>query len=187
MSRNRHRRGRVPEQTQQGQSSISMSRRTWLARAAGLAAGGVVVGIVGERVFALRGTNGPAPAAAGATVATVYANESCGCCHSWMDHLRKAGFDVQVHYVADVTEYKKQYQVPPSLWSCHTARIGAYTIEGHVPADVITAVLAGHNSVAGLAVPGMPVGAPGMEGPNPQPYQVVAFTADGGTSVYAER
>ncbi|MDE3217632.1 MAG: DUF411 domain-containing protein [Gemmatimonadota bacterium] len=119
--------------------------------------------------------------------ATVYANETCSCCHRWMAHLRKAGFDVQVHYVPDVTPYKTKFGVPQALWSCHTARIGRYAIEGHVPADVIRKLLAETSPTVGLAVPGMPVGAPGMEGPNPQPYQVVAFTADGRTSVFAER
>ncbi|HEX8724526.1 MAG TPA: DUF411 domain-containing protein [Gemmatimonadaceae bacterium] len=163
-----------------------MSRRTWLVRAGGLAAGGILAGVVGERLFALRGATAGAPVAGG-TVATVFATETCGCCHGWMAHLKDNGFKVDVHYVADVTPYKTQYGVPQDLWSCHTARIGGYTIEGHVPADVIRRVLAGTSGFAGLAVPGMPIGSPGMEGPNPQPYQVVAFTAGGKTSVFAER
>lgn len=188
MSRHRNRRPHPPAPNESHNEHGSISRRTWLARAAGLAAGGVAAVVIGERLFALRGGDAARPAnRAAGVVATVYANESCSCCHGWMDHLRKAGFDVQAHYVPDVAPYKTKFGVPEALWSCHTARIGKYAIEGHVPADVIRKLLAEASPAAGLAVPGMPVGAPGMEGPNPQRYQVVAFTADGRTSVFGER
>lgn len=187
MGQHKHRRPHAPANSDSRPQAVSMSRRTWLVRTAGIAAGGVVVGVIGERLLALHGADGATAPAPAATVATVYANESCSCCHGWMDHLRHAGFDVQVQYVPDVTPYKTKYGVPQSLWSCHTGRIGGYTVEGHVPADVIRTLLSKAPSVTGLAVPGMPVGAPGMEGPNPQPYQVVAFTGSGQTSVFAER
>lgn len=187
MSRHGDRRPLPPAPNEGRNEHGTMSRRTWLTRAAGIAAGGVAAGVIGKRLFALRGGDEARPAKlAVGVVATVYANETCSCCHGWMAHLRAAGFDVQAHYVPDVTSFKTKFGVPQALWSCHTARIGRYAIEGHVPADVIRKLLAEAPLTAGLAVPGMPVGAPGMEGPNPQRYQVVAFTADGRTSVFAE-
>jgi hypothetical protein len=77
--------------------------------------------------------------------------------------------------------------VPEKLYSCHTALVQGYIIEGHVPADLIRRLLKERPEVAGLAVPGMPVGSPGMEGPNPQPYDVISFDNQGRTSVYARR
>jgi hypothetical protein len=77
--------------------------------------------------------------------------------------------------------------VPQKLFSCHTGLVQGYVIEGHVPADLIHRLLKEKPPVAGLAVPGMPVGSPGMEGANPQPYEVLAFDKDGKTSVYAKR
>ncbi len=186
MSQQNHRRSQAPARAGTAGGSVSMSRRAWLIRAGGIAIGGVVAVVVGERLLVLRGAAAAVPVAGG-TVATVYANETCGCCHGWMAHLRDNGFKVDVHYVADVTPYKTQYGVPQDLWSCHTARIGGYTIEGHVPADLIRKLLAGAGAFAGLAVPGMPTGSPGMEGPHPQPYAVVAFTATGKTKVFARR
>ncbi|MDE3126980.1 MAG: DUF411 domain-containing protein [Gemmatimonadota bacterium] len=167
-----------------------MTRRAWIARVAGIAGAGVAAGGLGDRLVAA--PDGRAAAAEPsdvATLATVYANESCGCCHGWMDHLRSNGFKVDVHYVSDVTPYKTRYGVPQALWSCHTARIGNYTVEGHVPADVIRDLIAQAKPVAGLAVPGMPIGSPGMEQPGyeAQPYDVVAFTRGGQTSVFATR
>jgi hypothetical protein len=82
---------------------------------------------------------------------------------------------------------KIKYKVPEKLYSCHTAVIQSYVIEGHVPADLIHRLLKERPAVAGLAVPGMPVGSPGMEGPNPQPYDVISFDKQGRTSVYARR
>jgi len=77
--------------------------------------------------------------------------------------------------------------VPEKLYSCHTALVQGYIIEGHVPADLIRRLLKERPEVAGLAVPGMAVGSPGMEGPNPQPYDVISFDKQGRTSVYARR
>ena len=82
---------------------------------------------------------------------------------------------------------KIKNNVPQKLYSCHTALVQGYVIEGHVPADLIHRLLKEKPPVAGLAVPGMPVGSPGMEGPNPQPYEVVTFDKEGKTSVYAKR
>ena len=84
-------------------------------------------------------------------------------------------------------DVKIKNKVPEKLYSCHTALVQGYVIEGHVPADLIQRLLKERPAVAGLAVPGMPVGSPGMEGPNPRPYEVISFDKQGRTSVYARR
>ena len=122
-----------------------------------------------------------------APLVTVYKSPTCGCCSAWVDHLRENGFAVEVHDTEDLVPVKRANGVRPELESCHTARVGDYVIEGHVPADLIAKLLTEHPDVAGLAVPGMPMGSPGMEGPTKEPYDVIAFRKDGGTSVYAHR
>ena len=118
---------------------------------------------------------------------TVYKSPSCGCCKEWVKHMTKAGFTVQVHDVDDVTEMKKTAGVPDKLASCHTALVGKYVIEGHVPADLVTKMLNEKATFLGLAVPGMVQGSPGMETGAKQPYDVISFTRDGKSSVYASR
>src|SRR5215213_8442102 len=128
----------------------------------------------------------PDPAAP--TAMQVYRSPTCGCCAKWVDHVKAAGFSPTVHQVEDVSPVKARGGVPADLQSCHTALIGGYVIEGHVPADVIQRLLTERPKIAGLAVPGMPVGSPGMEqGPRKDPYEVIAFTKDGKRSVYAKR
>lgn len=141
----------------------------------GVAAFGAGAGIV---------RSGAAPAA---TVVTVYKSTSCGCCSKWVDHLRAAGFTVVVHDTDDLDGVMTDFNVPRQLASCHTAKVGPFVIEGHVPADLIAKALREHPAIAGLAVPGMVTGSPGMEGGTPQPYDIVAWTAAGHTSVYAQR
>ena len=128
--------------------------------------------------------SGPAPAA---TVVTVYKSPSCGCCAKWVDHLRAAGYTVVVHDTDDLEAVMTDFNVPRQLASCHTAKVGPYVIEGHVPADLIAKALKEHPAIAGLAVPGMVTGSPGMEGGAARPYDIVAWTAAGHTSVYAHR
>jgi hypothetical protein len=118
---------------------------------------------------------------------TVYKSPTCGCCAKWVEHLRAAGFAVAVHDTGDVEAVKTARGVPPALASCHTAVAGGYVFEGHVPADLIARFLKEAPAAAGLAVPGMPVGSPGMEGPSPRRYGVVTFDSLGRTSVYATR
>lgn len=119
-------------------------------------------------------------------VITVYKSPTCGCCKAWVEHVKAAGFVVDVHDVADVTPVKDDAGVPGAARSCHTAIVNGYAIEGHVPAAEIKRMLSEHPAIAGLAVPGMPAGSPGMEIPGrpAEPYDVIAFTADGKTSVY---
>jgi len=123
-----------------------------------------------------------------ATKMEIYKTATCGCCGKWVEHMKAAGFTPAVHDVPDVTPIKTKAGVPANLQSCHTALVGGYVIEGHVPADVIQKLLAEKPKVAGIAVAGMPAGSPGMEqGARTDPYEVIAFTAEGKTSVYAKR
>lgn len=121
---------------------------------------------------------------------TVYKSPTCGCCTSWVQHMKAAGFAVDAHDVSDdmLTQVKDTAGVPRVLRSCHVALAGAYAFEGHVPADLVKKVLDERPKIVGLAVPGMPLGSPGMEmGGRLDHYDVIAFTRDGKTSRYASR
>ena len=104
-----------------------------------------------------------------------------------MGHLRSRGFRVVTHNLADMGAIKAKNGVPASLTSCHTATVGGYAIEGHVPADLILRILEERPAIAGLAVPGMPGGSPGMESAPRVPYDVIAWDAAQATSLYAKR
>ena len=101
--------------------------------------------------------------------------------------MRKAGHDVRVANVADVTPTARKLGVPDDLRSCHTSSVGGYAIEGHVPAADIARLLRERPKAAGLSVPGMVAGSPGMESPTPERYQVIEWRRDGSTRVYASR
>jgi len=119
---------------------------------------------------------------------TVYKSATCGCCRAWVDHMRGAGFTVRTVDTEDLGRVKGELGVPGALQSCHTAVVGAYLVEGHVPAADVKQLLARKPAVRGLAVPGMPIGSPGMEQGDPKDYdryEVMAFTAQGRTSVFA--
>ncbi|HXI20308.1 MAG TPA: DUF411 domain-containing protein [Gemmatimonadales bacterium] len=122
-----------------------------------------------------------------APVVTVYKSPTCGCCEQWVEHMRAAGFTVKAVDVADVSPYMAELGVPRSLASCHTAIVDGYVIEGHVPADLVHKLLKERPKIAGLAVPGMVTGSPGMEGNRKDPYDVIAFDLKGKTAVYAKR
>jgi len=152
----------------------SISRRTLLAQGS----------------LALLGTLGLArPLAAGRrkTPMVVYKDPGCGCCEQWVAIMQREGFVVSARNTSDMEPIKRRYHVGPSLASCHTALVEGYVIEGHVPADLVQKLLREKPKVLGLAVPGMVTGSPGMEGPNPQHYQVLSFDAAGKTAVYARR
>lgn len=112
---------------------------------------------------------------------------TCGCCGAWIEHMRHAGFQVEVHDTEDVHSVKERVGVPFGKGSCHTAQIGGYFIEGHVPAGDVKRLLAERPDARGLAVPGMPAGSPGMEMPDGrvQPYAVELVAKGGSTSVFA--
>lgn len=149
----------------------AISRRTVL-----VAIGGAVAAGVG-----LRGQTKPAAK----TSMLVFKDPSCGCCSKWIDYMIANGFSAQVTD-GDMTPVKKRYQVPRALESCHTAAVGGYVIEGHVPASDVRRLLAEKpKDILGLTIPGMPASAPGMDGKPFQPYEVLGFDATGRTKVYA--
>ena len=124
--------------------------------------------------------------AAPAPVIAVTKSPTCGCCNGWIAHLRRAGFQVSVTEAADVTPTARRLGVPDDLRSCHTASVGGYAIEGHVPAADIRRLLRDRPAAAGIAVPGMPMGSPGMDhGGRREPYQTILFTRAGRRTVFA--
>ena len=123
-----------------------------------------------------------------ANVMTVYKTEACGCCLKWVDHLESNGMDVEVVNVASTAPTRERFGVPPKLLSCHTGTINGYWVEGHVPADLVEKLITEQPAdIRGISAPGMPAGSPGMEGANAVQYDIVAYHADGTTSVYATR
>ena len=116
---------------------------------------------------------------------TVYKDPGCGCCKNWIEHLKKHGYRVDAKDTPDMMQIKSTLGVPGDLRSCHTAVVEGYLIEGHVPATDIDRLLTDKPRVKGLAVPGMPMGSPGMEGPTSQHYQVIAFDKSGKSRVFA--
>lgn len=154
-----------------------ITRRDWIKS---VVLGGVGA-VITRRAFAANSFAAP-------IAITVYKTPTCGCCKAWVAHLSKNGFVPTIHDLEDLTPVKASLGVPRTLASCHTAVVAKYAIEGHVPADLIKKLLAdGPKNVAGLAVPGMVQGSPGMETGTKEPYDVIAFTRDGKTSVYARR
>jgi hypothetical protein len=133
----------------------------------------------------------PAARAAAAAVSaktgiTIYKDPSCSCCSKWVDHLRTAGFEPTVREAPDMTAVKRGQGVPDAQVSCHTAVVGGYFVEGHVPASDIKRLLAERPRARGLALPGMPMGSPGMEmGDHHEAYAVLLVKSDGSTDVFS--
>jgi hypothetical protein len=152
------------------------SRNSWK----GIAAGAAVVLIAGT-AFASLSTQD-----AGALEVTVYKSPTCGCCNKWIAHLEANGFEVNAHDLANLTQVRLEHGVSRELTSCHTALVDGYVIEGHVPAEDIQRLLQERPDVVGLAVPGMVIGSPGMEGATSEPYNVLTFDRDGNTTVFAK-
>jgi hypothetical protein len=115
----------------------------------------------------------------------VFLTPTCGCCGKWADHMKAAGFDVEREVTTELEKVPARQPIPANLRSCHTAVVGKYLVEGHVPADVVRQLLREAPAIVGISAPNMPVGSPGMEGPNAQPYPIVAFKADGSVYEYA--
>jgi len=154
---------------------MNSSRREWIA--GGLALAATVV---------TRAATG----AADKPSITVYKSPTCGCCAQWVVHLRASGFAVQSEDVPDLGPVKRRFRVPRELVSCHTGVVEGYVVEGHVPADLIDRLLGERPAaVVGIAVPGMPIGSPGMEvrGQPAERYRVLSFDAAGRTAVFADR
>jgi hypothetical protein len=154
-----------------------LTRRKWLQ----LTITGTAIAGSARRLLASELTVPPTPI-------TVYKSPSCGCCAKWVDHMKAANFAVTVKDMDDVNPVKDEMGVPEALRSCHTGLVAGYVVEGHVPADVIQQALKEKPKVLGIAVPGMPVGTPGMEmGGRKDKYDVVSFDKAGKTKVYASR
>lgn len=122
---------------------------------------------------------------AAVTEIVVYKSPTCGCCTKWVDYLRKQGYTVVAHDTSGMSAVKAELGVPDALGSCHTAMVGGYVIEGHVPAADIQRLLKERPKIVGLSVPGMVTGSPGMEGGTPEHYKVMAFDARGATTVFS--
>ncbi len=180
---------------------ISMNRRQRIASMLGLVAG--ISGCSKDAAPAQTAASAPQAASpattpdagtaslasnAGAAIPIkVYKDPNCGCCKEWVKHLEANGFKVETMDMPDLSLLKQKYAVKPEIQACHTAVVGGYVVEGHVPADLIKKMLNEKPAIAGLAVPGMPQGSPGMEGANKERYNVLTFGRTGRTSVYAQR
>lgn len=145
-----------------------------------------------RRALLILGTSAAATAACAQTARAsselaVYKSSTCGCCRAWVDHMTGAGFQTRVTEVADPGAVRRAQGVPESMASCHTARIGGYVLEGHVPADDVRRLLAERPDALGLAVPAMPLGSPGMEMPDGrrEAYETLLILRGGGTRVFA--
>lgn len=124
-------------------------------------------------------------AAGNANQISVWKTPSCGCCHEWVAHLRKSGFDVVTHDVEDTAPVRQKLGLNAKFGSCHTARLGSYVVEGHVPAQELRRLLREQPKALGLAVPGMPLGSPGMEmGNTRDAYDVLLVLNDGSSRIY---
>ncbi len=135
-------------------------------------------------VFLLLSANG-VRAESAAEIVEVYKSPYCGCCTKWIAHLQQAGFAVRAHDVADVAQERQKLGMPGRFAACHSARVGNYAIEGHVPAADIRRLLQEQPQATGLAVPSMPPGSPGMEGAYAVPYETLLVQGDGSYRIFA--
>jgi hypothetical protein len=152
---------------------MKTERRRFLAAAAAIAAATATVGT---------------HAAPGQVLLEVWKSPSCGCCKDWMRHMEAHGFQVRAHDTGN-TAMRQRMKIPLELGSCHTAVVGRYAIEGHVPAKDVLRLIKERPDAIGLTVPGMPVGSPGMDGPEygerRDPYDVLLVRADGSTIAFS--
>ncbi len=156
-----------------------MERRDFLRTTLGATVGATLGATLGATFVGAQGALPPM---------TVYKSASCGCCKGWVDHARGAGFTVRTVDTEDLASVKREMGVPARLQSCHTVVVGSYVVEGHVPAADVKRLLSQKPKVRGLAVPGMPLGSPGMEQGPPSGYDrydVLSFTSEGTTAVFA--
>ena len=153
---------------------VKLSRRSLLLGSVAIGSGGVFAWSV----------LGAAPPAKAGTI-TVWKSPTCGCCGGWVEYMRGKGYQVGVNLVADPDLIKAQLGVPEALYSCHTARVDGYLIEGHVPEAAVAKLLAERPNLKGIALPGMQQGSPGMDG-IPGIFRIVGFDADGRIHRFAE-
>jgi hypothetical protein len=152
-------------------------------------AGGLVVAAAIAAQAGQQGSRSQSPQGSALPAVAVYKSPTCGCCSKWIDHMRANGFVVTAHDVDDVASVKAKHGVPDAAGSCHTSLVGGYVVEGHVPADAVKRMLREKPPIAGIAVPGMPVGSPGMEVPGraADSYAIVSFDKSGKQAVYERK
>jgi hypothetical protein len=170
-----------PKGNDQIPAKITATRKPGLSRRALLLGSVVVVGGGGAFAWSLLGSTQPAKAG----TITVWKSPTCGCCGGWVDYMRGKGYQVSVNLVANPDPIKVTLGVPEALYSCHTAKIDDYLVEGHVPEAAVAKLLAERPKLKGIALPGMPQGSPGMDGV-PGVYRVVGFDANGRIRRFAE-
>lgn len=148
---------------------------------------GVIIAVIGIAAYTQFGDRSPQIADEDLPSVTVYKSPTCECCSDWVAHMQDHGFEVKTTDLSDMQQIKNRFDVPRELSSCHTAVVGGYVVEGHVPANDVKRMLVQQPDVAGLTVPGMPVGSPGMERGNQQdPYNVLAFSKSGSANIFAK-
>ena len=142
--------------------------------------------LVASALLGLATLGGVPTAVAAEDEVVMYKDPNCGCCGKWAEHMREHGFKVKEVATTGMAQVKGEAGVPQALGSCHTAKVGGYVVEGHVPAADVRRMLTDKPAIAGISAPGMPMGSPGMEGPYPADrYDVVSFDAQGRTAVFA--
>lgn len=152
----------------------------------GLAFGLVLLGCSKESSGSTGSSGAQRATGSAGTKMTMYKDPNCGCCGKWADAARAAGFDVSIVPTPDIRSVKAKLGVPDELVSCHTTIAGKYVVEGHVPLNAVKRLLQQRPNIKGIAVPGMPLGSPGMEVPSgeKQPFKVLAFGGPGKISVF---
>lgn len=146
-----------------------------------------LVGVIGYQIWNISTRdNDSNSASVNAKEVVMYKNPGCQCCTGWARHMERAGFKVTEKPTPKLASIKADQGVPYTMGACHTALVGGYVVEGHVPIEDVQRLLKEQPNVKGIAVPGMPAGSPGMESPDPEPYKVFLIGNDGTQSVYAE-
>jgi hypothetical protein len=138
-----------------------------------------IVKIVGLGTAALASFAAPLRAIAAPTHATLYKDPQCGCCEGYAAYLRQNGFEVEVKPTSDLAEISRKAGVPEELQGCHTTFIDGYVVDGHVPVKVVRRLLSERPAIAGITLPGMPTGSPGMTGEKTAPFKIYAVSKDG--------
>lgn len=174
-----------------------MTASAWKGLAFGIGIGAITVGAATfmntPKLSAERETIPPAANVAtvdpSAPTITVYKTATCGCCKLWVDYLRENGYTVVAKDISDaeLASFNREHGVPGALESCHTALVNGYVLEGHVPVEDIKRLLAERPPIAGLALPGMVSGSPGMPGVTDAHYSIIAFDKRGGSKVYSSK
>lgn len=145
-----------------------------------------LVAVLGWQVWSINSNSSQKTAVSTNAEVVMYKNPGCRCCDKWAAHMEQAGFTVAVKPLNYMPRFKKEHGITYKTASCHTAIINGYVVEGHVPASDVKKLLKKEPKAIGLAVPGMPQGAPGMPSPNPKPYTVYLVKPDGSTQVFAK-